>query len=198
MKRFFDFMLAATLLMVLWLPLLFLMGLVRWRIGPPVFFRQQRPGLGGEPFEIVKFRTMTNSQNKRGMLLSDEARLTPFGRLLRSTSFDELPEIWNVLKGDMSFVGPRPLLMEYLSLYSPRQARRHEVRPGLTGWAQVNGRNAISWEQKFEYDVWYVDNRSFWLDMKILWMTAIRVLRREGVSQQGHVTMERFTGSGHG
>lgn len=198
MKRFFDLMLAAALLIILWLPILCLMALVRVRIGSPIFFRQQRPGLGGKPFSIVKFRTMTSCQDEDGTLLSDEARLTPFGRFLRSTSFDELPEIWNVLKGDMSFVGPRPLLMEYLDLYSPRQARRHEVRPGLTGWAQVNGRNAISWDQKFEYDVWYVDNRSFWLDMKILCMTAIRVLRREGISQQGHATMERFTGNGRG
>lgn len=198
LKRLFDFMVAAVLLMILWLPLFFLIGLVRWRIGTPVFFRQQRPGLGGRPFEIVKFRTMTDGRDGQGGLLADEVRLTRFGRFLRSTSLDELPEIWNVLRGDMSFVGPRPLLMEYLPLYTARQARRHEVRPGLTGWAQVNGRNAISWEQKFEYDVWYVDNRSFWLDMKILWMTAIRVLRREGVSQQGHATMERFTGSTHG
>ena len=198
LKRLFDLALATVLLLILWLPILCLMALVRVRIGSPIFFRQQRPGLGGKPFSIVKFRTMTSCQDEDGTLLSDEARLTPFGRFLRSTSFDELPEIWNVLKGDMSFVGPRPLLMEYLDLYSPRQARRHEVRPGLTGWAQVNGRNAISWDQKFEYDVWYVDNRSFWLDMKILCMTAIRVLRREGISQQGHATMERFTGNGRG
>ena len=198
MKRFLDVVLAAALLLILAPPLLLLICLVRWRIGTPVFFRQQRPGLDGQPFEIVKLRTMTNRCNVHGELLPDEARLTPFGRFLRSTSLDELPEIWNVLKGDMSFVGPRPLLMEYLPLYSARQTRRHEVRPGLTGWAQVNGRNAISWEQKFEYDVWYVDNRSFWLDVKILWMTAIRVLRREGVSQQGHATMEHFTGSRHG
>jgi lipopolysaccharide/colanic/teichoic acid biosynthesis glycosyltransferase len=198
LKRLFDLALATVLLLILWLPILCLMALVRVRIGSPIFFRQQRPGLGGKPFSIVKFRTMTSCQDEDGTLLSDEARLTPFGRFLRSTSFDELPEIWNVLKGDMSFVGPRPLLMEYLDLYSPRQARRHEVRPGLTGWAQVNGRNAISWDQKFEYDVWYVDNRSFWLDMKILCMTAIRVLRREGISQQGHATVERFTGNGRG
>jgi len=198
LKRFLDLVLALVLLTILWLPLLLLICLVRWCIGSPVLFRQRRPGLEGKPFEIVKFRTMTNRRDDRGELLSDEARLTSFGRFLRSTSLDELPEIWNVLKGDMSFVGPRPLLMEYLPLYSARQARRHEVRPGLTGWAQVNGRNAISWEQKFEYDVWYVDNRSFWLDMKILWLTVVRVLRREGVSQQGHATMERFTGSRYG
>ena len=198
LKRLFDLALATVLLLILWLPILCLMALVRVRIGSPIFFRQQRPGLGGKPFSIVKFRTMTSCQDEDGTLLSDEARLTPFGRFLRSTSFDELPEIWNVLKGDMSFVGPRPLLMEYLDLYSPRQARRHEVRPGLTGWAQVNGRNAIRWDQKFEYDVWYVDNRSLWLDMKILCMTAIRVLRREGISQQGHATVERFTGNGRG
>lgn len=198
LKRFLDLILATALLMILGLPLLLLAGLVRWRIGSPAFFRQRRPGLGGKPFEIIKLRTMTDCRDNMGELLPDAMRLTSFGSFLRSTSLDELPEIWNVFKGEMSFVGPRPLLMEYLPLYSVRQARRHEVRPGLTGWAQVNGRNAISWEQKFEYDVWYVDNRSFWLDMKILWMTAIRVLRRDGVSQQGHVTMERFTGSGHG
>lgn len=197
LKHFFDLVLAAALLLILGLPLLVLIGLVHWCIGSPVFFRQQRPGLGGKPFEIIKFRTMTNRLDERGELLPDEVRLTPFGRFLRSTSLDELPEIWNVLKGDMSFVGPRPLLMKYLPLYSARQARRHEVRPGLTGWAQVNGRNAISWEQKFEYDVWYVDNQSLWLDMKILWLTLIRVFRREGISQQGHATMERFTGSRH-
>jgi lipopolysaccharide/colanic/teichoic acid biosynthesis glycosyltransferase len=197
LKRFLDCMFAATLLMILWLPLLFLIGLVRWRIGTPVLFRQQRPGLRGRPFEIIKLRTMTDRCDAHGKLLPDEQRLTPFGRFLRSTSLDELPEIWNVLRGDMSFVGPRPLLMEYLPLYNEEQARRHEVRPGLTGWAQVNGRNAISWEQKFEYDVWYVDNRSLWLDMRILWLTVFRVLRREGISQQGSVTMTRFTGSRH-
>jgi lipopolysaccharide/colanic/teichoic acid biosynthesis glycosyltransferase len=140
---------------------------------------------------------MTDHCDAYGKLLPDEKRLTPFGNFLRSTSLDELPEIWNVLRGDMSFVGPRPLLMEYLPLYNEEQARRHEVRPGLTGWAQVNGRNAISWEQKFEYDIWYVDNRSLWLDMWILWLTVFRVLRREGISQQGSATMTRFTGSGH-
>lgn len=197
MKRFLDVLLATVLLLILVLPLLLLTGLVRWRIGTPVFFRQKRPGLGGRPFEIVKFRTMTNGRDGQGGLLPDEVRLTRFGRFLRSTSLDELPELWNVLKGDMSFVGPRPLLTEYLSLYNEKQARRHEVRPGLTGWAQVNGRNAISWEQKFEYDVWYVDNRSLWLDTQILWLTVFRVLRREGISQQGSVTMTRFTGSEH-
>lgn len=198
MKRLFDVGAAAVLLVILALPLFLLMGLVRGCIGKPVFFTQQRPGLGGRPFEIIKLRTMTAHRDARGELLPDAVRLTPFGRFLRATSLDELPEFWNVLRGDMSLVGPRPLLMEYLPLYSECQARRHEVRPGLTGWAQVNGRNAISWEQKFEYDVWYVDHRSFWLDLRILWLTVFRVLRREGISQQGSVTMERFTGSGHG
>ncbi len=168
---------------------------VRVKLGTPVFFRQQRPGLHGKPFTMVKFRTMTDGRDAAGNLLPDAERLTNFGRFLRSSSLDELPELWNVVKGDMSLVGPRPLLMRYLDRYTPEQTRRHEVRPGVTGWAQVNGRNAISWEDKFAYDVWYVDNLSFWLDLRILWLTVRKVLRREGVSQAGEATMEEFKGS---
>jgi lipopolysaccharide/colanic/teichoic acid biosynthesis glycosyltransferase len=164
-------------------------------MGSPVFFKQQRPGLHGKPFYMFKFRTMTNACDGDGCLLPDCDRLTPLGRFLRSTSLDELPELFNVLKGDMSLVGPRPLLMQYLDRYTPEQARRHEVRPGVTGWAQVNGRNALSWEDKFEMDVWYVDNRSFWLDLKILWMTLLKVVRREGISGDGCETMTEFEGT---
>lgn len=168
MKRIFDFAMAMLGLTVLALPLLILIVLIRRKLGSPVFFRQVRPGLNGKSFEMVKFRTMTDERGPDGQLLPDAVRLTPFGRFLRSTSLDELPELWNVLKGDMSLVGPRPLLMEYLPLYTSEQARRHEVRPGVTGWAQVNGRNALSWEEKFELDVWYVEHQSLWLDIKIL------------------------------
>lgn len=195
LKRLFDFTAAALGLLVLALPLLVLILLIRRKLGSPVFFRQVRPGLHGQPFEMVKFRTMTDERGPDGQLLPDAVRLTPFGRFLRATSLDELPELWNVLKGDMSLVGPRPLLMEYLPLYTPEQARRHEVRPGITGWAQVNGRNAISWEEKFKLDVWYVDNRSLWLDIKILWLTAKKVLVREGISARGEATMSKFQGS---
>ena len=195
MKRLLDFIAALLGLIALALPLLLLMALIRRRLGSPVFFRQTRPGLHGQPFEMVKFRTMTDTRGPDGALLPDAVRLTPFGRFLRSTSLDELPELWNVLKGDMSLVGPRPLLMEYLPLYSPEQARRHEVRPGITGWAQVNGRNAISWEDKFKLDVWYVDHCSLWLDIKILWLTVKKVLVREGISAAGEATMGKFTGS---
>jgi len=198
LKRAFDVILAVLLLALLAVPMLALVAVVRWRIGSPVFFRQVRPGLHGQSFHIIKFRTMTDQRDERGALLPDGARLGAFGRFLRSTSMDELPEVWNILRGDMSFVGPRPLLAEYLPLYSARQARRHEVRPGLTGWAQVNGRNAVSWEQRLELDVWYVEHRTFWLDLKILWLTLVLVLRREGISQAGHVTMERFTGGRDG
>lgn len=176
------------------LPVLFL--LLRIKHGAPVLFKQQRPGLNGRPFLMYKFRTMTDRRDSEGELLSDAGRLTPLGRFLRRTSLDELPELFNVLKGDMSLVGPRPLLMEYLPLYSPEQARRHDVRPGITGWAQVNGRNAITWEEKFKLDVWYVDNQSFWLDIKILWMTMVKVLKREGITQEGHATTDYFKGSG--
>jgi len=190
-----DVLLSALLLIALAPVLLVLMALVRWRIGAPVFFSQQRPGLRGAPFRMIKFRTMTNARGADGELLPDDQRLVPFGRFLRSTSLDELPELINVLKGEMSLVGPRPLLMEYLPLYSPRQARRHEVRPGVTGWAQINGRNALSWEQKFELDVWYVDHHSLGLDLKILFLTALKVINREGVSHGQEATLPKFKGS---
>ncbi len=195
MKRLFDLLLSIGLLLALALPLLLLWALVRRKLGSPVLFRQVRPGLHGRPFMMVKFRTMTDERGADGELLPDAQRLTAFGRFLRATSLDELPELWNVLCGEMSLVGPRPLLMEYLPLYSPEQARRHEVRPGITGWAQVNGRNALSWEERFKLDVWYVDHRSLWLDLRILWLTVRKVLVREGISAQGEATMPRFTGS---
>ncbi len=195
LKRLFDLVVAGLGLLALALPLLVLAGLIRRKLGSPVLFRQVRPGLDGKPFEMVKFRTMTDERGGDGALLPDAQRLIPLGRLLRASSLDELPELWNVLKGDMSLVGPRPLLMEYLPLYTPEQVRRHEVRPGITGWAQVNGRNAISWEEKFALDVWYVDHRSLWLDLRILWMTLRKVLVRDGISAAGEATMPRFTGS---
>ena len=169
--------------------------LVRIRLGTPVLFRQLRPGMGGKPFLMLKFRTMTDDCDKQGRLLPDADRLTPFGQWLRRTSLDELPELWNVVKGDMSLVGPRPLLMEYLPLYTPEQARRHRVRPGVTGWAQINGRNAIDWDQKLALDVWYVDHRSMLLDLKIMFLTVLKVFRAENINQAGHVTAEKFTGS---
>lgn len=175
--------------------LLFVWLKVRREMGSPVLFRQTRPGLMEKPFEMVKFRTMHDAIAHDGSPLPDSERLTNLGRFLRSSSLDELPELWNVLKGDMSLVGPRPLLMEYLPLYSPEQARRHEVRPGVTGWAQVNGRNAISWDEKFELDVWYVDNRTLWLDLKIIWLTIRKVLKRDGISAAGEATMPKFTGN---
>ena len=168
--------------------------LVRLKLGAPVLFRQQRPGLHGKPFTIYKFRTMTDARDAQGNLRPDAERLTALGRFLRSTSLDELPELWNVLKGDMSLVGPRPLLMEYLERYTPEQMRRHEVKPGLTGWAQVNGRNALTWEEKFALDVWYVDHWTCWLDMKIIGLTIWKILTREGISQPGQATMEEFMG----
>lgn len=195
MKRLIDFLAAAAGLFCLWPVLLVVACLVRMKLGSPVVFSQVRPGLGGKPFRMYKFRTMTDARDDHGQLLPDEIRLTAFGRFLRSTSLDELPELWNVLKGEMSLVGPRPLLMEYLPLYSAEQARRHEARPGITGWAQVNGRNAISWEDKFRLDVWYVDNQSFWLDVRILWMTVRKVLVREGIAAEGEATTTKFTGS---
>lgn len=195
MKRFFDFSVAVLGLLVLALPLLFVIWQVRRKLGSPVFFRQIRPGLHGRPFQMVKFRTMTDGCATDGQLLPDAERLTAFGRFLRASSLDELPELWNVLKGDMSLVGPRPLLMDYLPLYSLEQLRRHDVRPGITGWAQINGRNALSWEEKFKLDVWYVDNRSMWLDIKILWLTVRKVLVRDGISAAGEATMPRFFGS---
>ncbi|CAG9169597.1 sugar transferase [Cupriavidus pampae] len=194
MKRLFDLILSCMALVVLGLPLLVLVWMVRRKLGSPVFFRQTRPGRDGKPFVMVKFRTMTDARGPTGELLPDAERLTAFGRFLRSSSLDELPELWNVVKGDMSLVGPRPLLMEYLPLYSPEQARRHEVRPGVTGWAQVNGRNALSWDEKFALDVWYVDHRSLWLDIRILWLTVRKVLVREGISASGEATMPKFTG----
>jgi lipopolysaccharide/colanic/teichoic acid biosynthesis glycosyltransferase len=194
-KRFFDFLAASLALLLLALPLLALAWIIRRKLGSPVLFRQVRPGLHCKPFTMVKFRTMTDERGPDGALLSDAQRLTPFGRFLRASSLDELPELWNVLKGEMSLVGPRPLLMEYLPLYTPEQARRHEVRPGITGWAQVNGRNAISWADKFALDVWYVDHRSLWQDVQILWRTVRKVLVRDGISAEGEATMPKFTGS---
>jgi lipopolysaccharide/colanic/teichoic acid biosynthesis glycosyltransferase len=194
MKRIFDILVASAGLILL-APVLVAIALtIRVTMGSPILFRQLRPGKDGRPFWMVKFRTMRAAVDQRGEPLPDALRLTAFGRILRATSLDEVPELWNVLRGEMSIVGPRPLLLDYLPLYSPEQARRHEVRPGITGWAQVNGRNAIDWNEKFRLDVWYVDNRSFWLDCRIVLMTLKKVLAREGISQGGHATMERFTG----
>ncbi|WP_323752003.1 sugar transferase [Marinobacter sp.] len=194
-KRVFDVVVSGGALLVLFPLLMILAVVVASKLGRPVLFSQLRPALGGKPFRMVKFRTMTDQRDANGELLPDSERMTGFGRFLRSTSLDELPELWNVLKGDMSLVGPRPLLMSYLSLYSEEQYRRHDVRPGVTGWAQINGRNAISWEEKFKLDVWYVDNRSLWLDLKILFLTVKKVLVRDGISGEGEVTMAPFTGS---
>jgi len=195
-KRIFDLVLTVPAL-VLFSPVLVVLALlVRLKLGSPILFRQIRPGLNEKPFNMLKFRTMTDARGADGVLLPDAERLTPFGRFLRATSLDELPELFNVLKGDMSLVGPRPLLMQYLERYTPEQARRHEVRPGITGWAQVNGRNAITWEEKFKLDVWYVDNWSLWLDIKIIAMTIWKILKREGISQPGQATMEEFKGIG--
>ena len=178
-------------------PVFAIVSLLIWReMGAPVLFRQTRPGRFGQPFEMVKFRSMRGARDAGGDPLPDAERLTGLGRFLRASSLDELPELWNVLKGDMSIVGPRPLLMEYLPLYSLEQARRHDVRPGVTGWAQINGRNAISWEDKFALDVWYVQNRTIWLDLKIIWLTLLKVVKREGISAAGEATMSKFTGSG--
>lgn len=194
-KRLVDLILTVFAL-VLVLPVLGVITvLVRWRLGSPVLFRQQRPGLHGRPFTLLKFRTMTDARDAAGNLLPDEQRLTSFGRFLRRTSLDELPELINVLRGDMSLVGPRPLLMQYLGRYTPDQMRRHEVRPGITGWAQIKGRNALSWEEKFALDVWYVDHLSLWLDFKIILLTMWKVLRREGISQEGFATMPEFMGT---
>lgn len=195
MKRLIDILGAMIGLLLLAPVIVFLAVLVRFKLGSPVLFRQARPGMGGRAFEMAKFRTMTDERDAQGELLPDADRLTGFGQFLRSSSLDELPELWNVLKGDMSLVGPRPLLMEYLPLYSERQARRHEVRPGITGWAQVNGRNALSWEEKFELDVWYVENRTLWLDIKILFLTVWKVIKRDDISQDGEATMSRFEGA---
>lgn len=194
-KRLFD-IIAATAALLLLSPVLACVAvLVALKMGRPILFKQQRPGLHEKPFLMLKFRTMRNATDARGQALDDAQRLTPFGRWLRSTSLDELPELWNVLKGELSLVGPRPLLMEYLPRYDSVQRRRHEVRPGLTGWAQVNGRNAVDWAERFQLDVWYVDHRSFWLDMKILAMTVQLVLTRKDVNAQGEATMRKFTGN---
>ena len=195
MKRTFDILASFFGLLLLSPALLVLAVWIRVRMGSPVFFRQRRPGLGGEPFEMLKFRTMTDERDAEGNLLPDDRRLTAIGRFMRSTSLDELPELINVLRGDMSLVGPRPLLMRYLDRYTPEQARRQEVRPGITGWAQVKGRNAISWDDKFRYDVWYVDNHTFWLDLRILFVTVWNVVRRKGISADDHATMPEFLGS---
>ena len=194
MKRMVDILGSLAALLVLLPVILLVAAAIRWRMGAPVLFRQLRPGLHGQPFEMIKFRTMLNATDAQGRPLPDAERLTALGRFLRAMSLDELPELWNVLNGDMSLVGPRPLLMEYLELYSPEQARRHEVKPRITGWAQVNGRNAISWEEKFRHDVWYVDNRSLWLDLKILLLSVVKVFGRHGISADGEATMPRFRG----
>lgn len=194
-KQLGDIILSAVALILLSPVLLTLALVVRAKHGSPILFRQQRPGLHGKPFTLYKFRTMTDARDTKGDLLPDAKRLTSFGRFLRQTSLDELPELINVLKGDMSLVGPRPLLMHYLELYSPEQARRHHVRPGITGWAQVNGRNTVSWEEKFRMDVWYVDNLSFFLDLKILMLTVWKTIKGEGISQEGHATVKYFEGS---
>ncbi len=195
LKPLLDRSAALVGLLLFGIPLLLLALLVRVKLGSPVLFRQERPGLGGRIFPILKFRTMTDARDASGELLPDAVRLTPFGRFLRATSLDELPELLNVLRGNMSLVGPRPLLTRYLPLYSERQARRHDVLPGITGWAQVNGRNALSWEEKFEYDVYYVENVSLALDLKILWMTLTAVFRRSDISAPGHATMPEFQGT---
>jgi len=197
MKRIFDLSLVLVGLLVMAIPLFILTVMVRIKLGSPIFFRQIRPGLDGIPFEMIKFRSMTNHCDLDGNLLPDVDRFTRFGCLLRSTSLDELPELWNVLKGDMSLVGPRPLLMEYLLLYSQDQMRRHRVRPGITGWAQVNGRNAIGWDEKFRLDLWYVDNHNILLDIKILLLTVRKVLAHDGINADGDATMPRFAGSVH-
>ena len=191
-KRLFDLVLTVPALVILSPVFVVLAFLVRLKLGSPILFRQIRPGLNERPFNMLKFRTMTDARDKGGKLLPDEQRLTRFGRFLRSTSLDELPELFNVLKGDMSLVGPRPLLTQYLDRYTPEQARRHEVKPGITGWAQVNGRNAITWEEKFKLDVWYVDNVSLLLDVKIILMTIWKIIKREGINQKGQATMEEF------
>ncbi|GKV66223.1 MULTISPECIES: sugar transferase [unclassified Sporosarcina] len=195
MKKLFDFWVSLLAILFLSPVILITALLIRIKIGSPILFKQERPGLKGQTFHVYKFRTMTDEHDNRGELLPDHVRLTSFGKLIRELSLDELPQLWNVLNGDMSFVGPRPLLVEYLPLYDERQARRHDVRPGITGWAQVNGRNAISWEDKFELDVWYVENQTFWLDVKILFMTVAKVFKSEGINQAGEATIQKFRGS---
>lgn len=195
MKRFFDIVFALLALVVLSPILMVVACLIGSGIGRPIIFRQKRPGRGGKPFIMYKFRTMTNGVDNNGELLPDEQRLLPLGLFLRKTSIDELPEFWNVLKGEMSLIGPRPLLIEYLPLYSERQKIRHQLRPGISGWAQVNGRNAVDWAERLEMDVWYVENRSTWLDLKIICMTIAKVIKRDGISSPGHVTKEKFEGT---
>jgi lipopolysaccharide/colanic/teichoic acid biosynthesis glycosyltransferase len=195
MKRIFDFVISVSALIVLCPIVLITAILVRIKLGSPIFFTQDRPGLNGKTFKMMKFRTMLDASDKYGNQLPDDQRMTAFGSFLRSASLDELPGFFNVLKGDMSLVGPRPLLVQYLPLYNKEQARRHNVRPGITGWAQVNGRNAISWEDKFKFDVWYVVNQSFWLDIKILLLTVKKIVIKEGISKSGHITMSAFTGN---
>lgn len=193
--RLFDILLSIFLLALLSPLILFIIFLVKYNLGSPIFFKQSRPGIKGKPFLLYKFRTMKNINNSDGDQLSDDNRLGPFGKFLRSTSLDELPELWNVLKGEMSFVGPRPLLMDYLPLYSARQARRHEVKPGITGWAQINGRNSITWKEKLDMDIWYVNNKSFWLNIRIILITIVKVIKREGISGDGIATMDKFKGN---
>ena len=196
-KRAFDLILAIPVFILL-SPILVMIAIFdRLSLGAPILFRQQRPGLGGRPFNLYKFRTMTDVRDAKDVLLPDMERMTPFGRFLRGISLDELPELWNVIKGDMSLVGPRPLLMQYLDRYTPEQMRRHEVKPGITGWAQVNGRNAVTWEEKFKLDVWYVDHWSLWLDVKIIGRTIGKILKREGINHPGQATMEEFKGTNH-
>lgn len=197
LKRLFDITASAAGLIILSPVFLILIYLIKKNLGSPVFFTQERPGLNGKPFKMIKFRSMRDAVDAQGNPLPDSERLTPFGKKLRATSLDELPELWNVLKGEMSLVGPRPLLMHYLPLYNDFQNRRHEMKPGVTGWAQVNGRNALSWDEKFAHDVWYIDNHSFWLDMKILLLTVKKVFIKEGISAEGEATMPYFTGNDH-
>lgn len=197
LKRFLDIIIASIALILLSPLYAFVAYKVKKNLGSPVLFRQVRPGLHGKPFEMIKFRTMKDGVDEQGNPLPDSERLTPFGQMLRSTSLDEMPELWNVIKGDMSIVGPRPLLMEYLPLYNSEQAKRHDVRPGMTGHAQVNGRNAIGWEEKFKLDTWYVENQSIWLDFKIMFKTVHKVLAKDDISAEGEATMTRFTGSQH-
>lgn len=195
LKRIFDLSLSCVLLIILGIPMLIICVIIAVTMGRPVLFRQMRPGYKAKPFVILKFRTMNDAHGPDGRLLPDELRLTKIGKVLRRLSLDELPQLINVFKGDLSFVGPRPLLMEYLPLYTERQARRHDVKPGISGWTQVNGRNALSWDEKFDLDMWYVENQGFCLDMRILWMTFIKVIKREGISAEGSVTMPLFQGS---
>tara|TARA_S200000501_G_scaffold309532_1_gene299458 strand:+ start:405 stop:1010 length:606 start_codon:yes stop_codon:yes gene_type:complete len=195
LKRSIEFVITLFGVLILLPIYLLVIPFIYINLGSPIFFKQSRPGINGKVFNIYKFRTMTNIRDDNGILLPDKKRLTKFGKFLRSTSLDEIPSLWSVLRGDMSLVGPRPLLVEYLPLYSKKQARRHEIRPGITGWAQVNGRNALSWDKKFEMDVWYVDNQSFLLDIKILWLTIKKVIQRDGISHNNHVSMNKFKGN---